>query len=50
MEGDRQINVHAQEESAFRWTCENGHLEVVNRLIELNEHQYIDVHLVLLVY
>jgi ankyrin repeat protein len=38
----RDINIHAQDERAFRLACENGHLEVVEYLISLNRN--INIH------
>lgn len=37
----RQIDIHANNESALQWASENGHLDIVKYLIE--EHQ-ADIH------
>ena len=42
-----KINIHADDEGAFRWSCENGHTETVKYLIELGNqpnNQQINIH------
>jgi ankyrin repeat protein len=31
--GERAINVHAENEDAFHWACERGHVEVIKQLL-----------------
>jgi hypothetical protein len=38
------IDIHADDEYAFRWSCENGHLPIVKYLILLKEYRRIDIH------
>ena len=37
------INIHADDESAFRWSCESGHLEVAKWLCEICEDYQIEI-------
>ena len=42
-----KINIHANDENAFRSSCENGHIETVKYLIELANqpnYQQINIH------
>ena len=41
---DSNLNVHFEQEGAFSRACSNGHLLVVNRLLELKGKRYINVH------
>jgi len=44
IDGDRRIDVHANNEYAFRWACEKGCLEMVRLLLALEGDRRIDVH------
>lgn len=44
MKGDRYIDVHADDENAFIFSCEYGHLPVVKLLLSLVDDRYINVH------
>ena len=44
LEGDRRIDVHADDELAFGWACSGGHLKVVRLLLALEGDRRIDVH------
>jgi len=35
LQGDRAVDVHANNELAFRWACANGHMPVVRELLAL---------------
>jgi hypothetical protein len=40
-----RIDIHAENEDAFRWACKNGHLDVVKFLLSLeSERRRIDIH------
>jgi len=41
---DRQVDVHADDELAFRLACQFGHHDVVDRLLKLRGDRKIDVH------
>lgn len=41
------INIHAENENAFTWSCEQGHLEVAKWLVDLGSRTNftpIDIH------
>ena len=40
------IDIHAREEYAFRWSCQNGHLKIVEYLINYANsiNSPIDIH------
>lgn len=42
--GAQAVDVHAQQELAFRLACQNGHATVVKELLSLTGMQAIDVH------
>ena len=44
LDGDRRIDVHAEQEAGFRWACQHGHLGVVRELLGLDGDRRIDVH------
>ena len=42
-----KINIHTDDELAFRWSCRNGHIETVKYLVELGNqpnYQQINIH------
>lgn len=44
MEGDRYVNVHAQDSCAVRWAAEYGQLEMLQMLLALEGDRRMDVH------
>jgi len=42
--GDRRVDVHAEEEDAFRWACWKGHVNVIHELLALTGDRTVDVH------
>jgi hypothetical protein len=40
--GNETIDIHAYREDAFMWSCENGHLEVAQRLWSIICNKSID--------
>jgi len=42
MQGDRAVNVHADDEDALKWACEYDHLPVVRELLALEGAQAPD--------
>lgn len=38
------INIYARENHAFRWSCQNGHLETTKWLISVDKSFYINIH------
>ena len=43
MEGERRINVHEDDEAAFRWACWKGNMDVIRLLLSLTGDRRIDV-------
>ena len=41
---NRLIDIHANNEEAFRWSCSYGRLEIVKLLLSLSDDRRIDVH------
>jgi len=44
---NNKINIRAEDDFAFRWSCQNGHLEVAKWLIKLSQSEgfnLIDIH------
>ncbi len=39
---NQNIDIHAKDEYAFRYSCENGHLEVAKWLCTLCDYYYIE--------
>ena len=44
LQGDRTVNVRADDEDAFRKACVWGHLDVVQLLLALQGDRFVDVH------
>ena len=47
LHGYSKIDIHADNELAFRWSCQNGHKEMAQWLIQLGEsngYSKIDIH------
>jgi len=42
--GEDRVDVHANNETAWRWACGNGHMDVVKLLLDLTGDRRIDVH------
>lgn len=44
LKDDRYVDVHVEEEYAFRLACYGGHLEIVKLLLSLKGNRYINIH------
>ena len=42
----KNINIHAKDEHAFRWSCAYGHLEVAKWLLEISQNENLKLGLI----